>query len=198
MSDQLGEDDHYQGHDHDTGPGPPYDEEAQQGEEYTYEAAYTDNDGSVVPSVSAPDASADQQQQPYGYELAVSPHAAQSQVGFDTSAGAAGPAEPAYEGQFQVEAMPEDFSWLLHADNKYYCDVGDCTSAGKPFDIPTTIRGAEQKYVRRHVMNHHKGWAERNIPDAADTPEEFTCDICGDSFKRPDYVHKHKRTQHRE
>ncbi|KAL8296052.1 hypothetical protein RB601_000663 [Gaeumannomyces tritici] len=115
--------------------------------------------------------------------------------------------------------MPEDFSWLLHADNKYYCDVGDCTSAGKPFDIPTTIRkhmkthykpvlcpfyttcgyrGAEQKYVRRHVMNHHKGWAERNIPDAADTPEEFTCDICGDSFKRPDYVHKHKRTQHRE
>ncbi|KAL8387054.1 hypothetical protein RB595_010192 [Gaeumannomyces hyphopodioides] len=115
--------------------------------------------------------------------------------------------------------MSEDFSSLLRGDDKYYCNVEDCLSAEKSFDIPTDIRkhmkthykpvlcpfystcgyrGAEQKYVMRHVMTNHKYWAGRHIPGVTVTGEEFQCDICGSWFMRSDNVLKHKRTQHPE
>lgn len=143
----------------------------------------------------------------------------QSQSGLDGGAEASREFEPIWEGRFQTEAMPEDFSYLLHKDNKYYCNVKGCRSAGKSFNIPTTIRkhmklhyrpvlcpfyptcgyrGVEQKCLRRHVKVNHRGWAERNMPDAAGAGEIYTCDICGGEFQRDDFVVRHRRRMHPE
>ncbi|KLU83031.1 hypothetical protein MAPG_02098 [Magnaporthiopsis poae ATCC 64411] len=128
---------------HNTGPGPPYDEEADQPAEHSYTTANPYTDGTVVPFIpptSAPDGQ-QQQQQLYGHGLdASSSSYTQGQSSLSSGAEAAGAPEPTWEGRFQTEAMPEDFSYLLHTDNKYYCNVEGCNSAGKEFDIPTNIR----------------------------------------------------------
>lgn len=51
MSDQHSPGRNPYGYHHDTGPGPPYDEEADQAAEHSYTAAYAYTDGSVIRSI---------------------------------------------------------------------------------------------------------------------------------------------------